>query len=31
MLGRTKMAYLWADKELKIDRYCKGDNRPEYT
>ncbi|KAL3703364.1 hypothetical protein TMatcc_010553 [Talaromyces marneffei ATCC 18224] len=30
-LGNARMALLWADKGLEVDRYCVGEDHPEYT
>jgi hypothetical protein len=31
MLGKTKMAFLWAEKELAVDSYYVGEDHPGYT
>ncbi|KAF1952906.1 TPR domain protein, partial [Byssothecium circinans] len=31
MLGQTRMALLWAEKELEVDRYCVGEDHPDYA
>ncbi|KAF2868037.1 TPR domain protein [Massariosphaeria phaeospora] len=30
MLGDTRMALLWTEKELEVDRYCVGEDYPDY-
>ncbi|KAJ5538643.1 TPR domain protein [Penicillium frequentans] len=29
-LGNTQMALLWAEKALEVERYCVGENHPDY-
>jgi hypothetical protein len=29
-LGDTRMALLWAQKELELDRVCVGEDHPDY-
>jgi hypothetical protein len=29
MMGNTKMAMLWTEKQLEIDLYCAGEDHPE--
>jgi hypothetical protein len=29
-LKNAKMAVLWAEKELEVDRYCVGEDHPDY-
>jgi hypothetical protein len=31
MLGKTRMALLWAEKELEVDSYCVGEDHPDYA
>jgi hypothetical protein len=29
-LGKTRLALLWAEKELESDRFCVGEDHPDY-